>query len=73
MEKMIIGTMTVTIPKWLRTAAAVALAAVFALFLAFGGLSIRENLGIRTPGTLASDAWFLPSPHRTNLSRLVKA
>jgi hypothetical protein len=63
---MIIGTMTVTVPKWTRAAAAVAVAAVVALFLAFGGSSIQDNLGIRTPGTLASDALVppKPSPHQ---------
>lgn len=63
---MIIGTMTVTIPKWMRAAAAVVVAAAGALFLAFGGSSIQDNLGIRTPGTLALDALVPPNlpPHQ---------
>jgi hypothetical protein len=59
---MIIGTMTVTIPKWMRATTAVAVAAVVAIFLAIGGSSIEDNLGIRTPGTLASHALVPPKP-----------
>ncbi len=59
---MIIGTLTVTIPQWMRATAAVAVAAIVALFLAIGGSSIQDNLGIRTPGTLASHALVPPKP-----------
>jgi hypothetical protein len=37
------------------------------LFLAIGGWSIRENLGIRTPGMLVSDALVPPKPSPNQL------
>lgn len=33
------------------------------LFFAMGGSSIQDNLGIRTPGMLASDALVPPKPY----------
>jgi len=65
---MIIGTMTVTVPRWIRTAAGCAVAAFAALFLAIGGSSIRYNLGIRTPGGLASDVLVPPRPYPNQLA-----
>ncbi len=59
---MIIGTTAIIVPKWLRIAAVCAVAAFAALFLAIGGSSIRDNLGIRTPGTLVSIFLVPPSP-----------
>ena len=38
-----------------------------ALFLAIGGSSIRDNLRIRTPGTLVSDALVPPKPYPNQL------
>jgi hypothetical protein len=57
---MIIGTITVTIPKWIRAAAAVAVAAVVGLFLAFGSWALLDKYGIRSPGIWWAES--LPPP-----------
>jgi hypothetical protein len=59
---MIIGAAIISVLKRIRAAAACAVGVFAALFLAIGGLSIQDNLGIRTPGTLASGALVSQSP-----------
>jgi hypothetical protein len=59
---MIIGTIAVTIPKWIRAAVACAVGVFAALFLAIGGSPIQDNLRITTPGALVSHALVPPRP-----------
>ena len=47
-----------TVPKAILVVAGLAVS----LFLAIGGSSVEDNLGIRTPGTLASAVLVPPRP-----------